>query len=275
MTDPQRYLIAKYAPDVRRMEPVNIGVVLWSGGRAVARFLPWEQAAGFVNDEGTYQRWMGYWHGLLAQSVIEPPGAGAVPQDDPHYLDAFAKTQQGNYLLVEGGQVTDRIPARQLSKAADYLFSQLVERPRGGRPEPRKEKKQLKAVCAKLFKDSGLTEREDFKPHYAVRCRVGHVDRDFTFSYAEANGRLKSVYQRVPLSVVHLVNSAAFMFDNLRRAGVLKKNRCAAIVQASGPNSDPETTALLEMLREFATVINVAEYAAAMEQLAAFTDTSA
>lgn len=270
MTDSQRYLVAKYAPDVRRMEPVNIGVVLWSGGRAIARFLPWEQAAGFVNDEHTYQRWMDYWQDILARSVIEPPGSGPVPQDDPAFLDAFAKTQQGNYLLIDGGQVTDRITARQLGKAADYLFSQLVARPREGRPEPRKERKQLKAVCSKLIKDTGLSEREDFKAHYPVRCRVGHVDRDFTFSYAEANGRLKSVIQRVPLSVVHLVNSAAFMFDNLNRAGVLKKSRCAAIVQAPEPGHDAEMAALLEMLREFATVINAADYAAAREQLSAF-----
>lgn len=33
-----RYLIAKYIPDLRRMEPRNIGVIVWSPQGVAARF---------------------------------------------------------------------------------------------------------------------------------------------------------------------------------------------------------------------------------------------
>ena len=31
-----RFLIAKYAPDLRRMEPRNIGVIVWNEGTTAA-----------------------------------------------------------------------------------------------------------------------------------------------------------------------------------------------------------------------------------------------
>ena len=34
-----RYLLAKYIPDPLRMEPRNIGVVLWAEGNVAARFV--------------------------------------------------------------------------------------------------------------------------------------------------------------------------------------------------------------------------------------------
>ena len=33
-----RYLIAKYIPDLQRVEPQNIGVIVWAPGVAAARF---------------------------------------------------------------------------------------------------------------------------------------------------------------------------------------------------------------------------------------------
>ena len=60
-----KYLVAKYVSDPRRMEPRNIGVVLWASGRVAARFLESDEAE-FVGDKKTYARWIDYWRGLLA-----------------------------------------------------------------------------------------------------------------------------------------------------------------------------------------------------------------
>src|ERR1700722_19258050 len=100
MKTQQRYLIAKYVPDARRMEPRNIGVVLWASGKAVARFLR-PQEADFIADKEIYERWTKYWHGLFGGSSIARMRGEPVPKDDPEFLDEFLKTQQGNYLLFD------------------------------------------------------------------------------------------------------------------------------------------------------------------------------
>ena len=76
----------------------------------------------------TYERWVSYWQGLIAEPTITPLRGEAVSKSEPEFLDALCKTQQGNYLLYDGGQVIDKIAGKQLDAAADYLFRQLVSR---------------------------------------------------------------------------------------------------------------------------------------------------
>lgn len=63
-----RYLVAKYVPDLRRMEPKNIGVVVWSDGVVAARFAaecPEKSGTvddrcvpGFVRSLSAYKQWV-------------------------------------------------------------------------------------------------------------------------------------------------------------------------------------------------------------------------
>ncbi len=63
-----RFLIAKYAPDLRLMEPRNIGIILWSSGVVAARFIG-ESDAGPVTpptfiarkNKQVYVQWLRHW----------------------------------------------------------------------------------------------------------------------------------------------------------------------------------------------------------------------
>ena len=270
-----KYLVAKYVSDQRRMEPRNIGVVLWASGRVAARFLDSEQAE-FVGDKKTYSRWVDYWQELLHEGSIPVAAGASVPLESPAFLDEFRKTQKGNYLLYEGGYVTDKVKPREMGAAAEYLFSQLVAR-RATQPLSRHEQvARLKVACDKIMAAAGVTNRNDFKTPYEVPCAVGHVTRPFSFNYAIGNGAPAVVYQRVRHNAPLSVNSASFMFDRVVQSRILSKTRCIALVQADNALEEgSEAGESLEMLAEFATVVNVADYDTAVEQVAQVTQASA
>lgn len=125
MTEFPRFLIAKYIPDVFRNEPRNIGVVLWTPDGVVARFLgekpdaPGEvDDAGipeFVNSKHAYKQWVRYWRRELAGATAESTDC----------LDSICRTGGGNYLLADGGVVSDFKPSR-MPDLLDRLFNQMV-----------------------------------------------------------------------------------------------------------------------------------------------------
>src|SRR5262249_29372381 len=102
---------------------------------------------------------------------------------------------------------------------------------------------------------------------FSIACTVGRVSRPFKFSYAVANGSPQAVYQRVHLSLSSAVNSAAFMFEHIQGAGILVKDRCAAIVHGEDIEDESEARSSLEMLKEFATVIDVTDANKALKQI--------
>ena len=65
-----RYLLAKYIPDPLRMEPRNIGVVLWAEGNVAARFVGESDSPDSgsrlprrlgLPDRQVYKKWVQYW----------------------------------------------------------------------------------------------------------------------------------------------------------------------------------------------------------------------
>ena len=69
-TQTAQYLVAKYVPDIRRMEPRNIGVFVWMPGAISARFLQPDAVVPFVNEPETYNRWVRFWNEKIAQDEL-------------------------------------------------------------------------------------------------------------------------------------------------------------------------------------------------------------
>lgn len=123
----QPYLVAKYVPDLRRMEPRNIGIVLWVRGQVGCRFLPTKTAAKFVNEPEIYERWVEYWTWAVEKPHIRDYRARIdYPRTGPEFLDGLKTTAKENYLLCDGGEVTDRVAAKELTAAVGFLFAELV-----------------------------------------------------------------------------------------------------------------------------------------------------
>src|SRR5690606_5866894 len=89
------------------------------------RMLPAE-AADFIADKATYERWRAFWADMIGRDEIRPPRGLPVARTDEGFLDAFCSTEEGNYILEDAGFVTQKITVRELPKVADFLFNDLV-----------------------------------------------------------------------------------------------------------------------------------------------------
>src|SRR5258708_5588363 len=141
-----RYLIAKYIPDLGRMEPRNVGGIVWSPTGVQARFLaekddrPGEvdghSIPTFVTSAQAYRQWVQFWRRELARTETQPlRGRGPVSRCSPAFLDALLDTGRGNFVLAEGGILLDPVSAEVLPRVADHLFARLVDT--AGPEEPR------------------------------------------------------------------------------------------------------------------------------------------
>src|SRR5262245_1063219 len=212
MNASQNYLVAKYTPDVRRMELRNIGVILAAGGVVVSRFLT-EDDASFVNDLRAYQRWVAYWNSVISGERSIPVSGPKVDKTDPRFLAELRKTQNGNYRLFEAGSVLDHIDAENVDAAADFLFKELVTVEKKSATEPADP---LKVVSNEIMDAIGLSGEEGYETPYKADCQIGLVKKRLVFDYAvKRRNKVRSVFQRVRVGGQQSVCGSAFMFDSL------------------------------------------------------------
>ncbi len=252
----QRFLVAKYTPDVRRLEPRNIGIILWTPRRLGLRFLETTDAK-FVKDKGMYDRWVTFWSDTCQSKVIEVGRGQEVAANSPDFVEALLNTQRGQYRLVDGGFVPEKVLVNDIDRMTDTLFSDLV-----ATPTMRKDAMDdvssgtLLSRCKDLFQQIGLSDREDFFTARKVRCQVGKITRDFQANYLVGNpSRHPVILQRVEIGEPRSVDSTSFMFERLLEKGVVEgKNKLAALYH--DPNSDG---AMIDQLSEYSIPINLSD----------------
>jgi hypothetical protein len=269
-----RYLIAKYIPDLGRMEPRNVGVILWSPDGVEARFLaekadrPGEvdgrSVPSFVTSTHAYKQWVSFWRGELDRSEIMPlRGRDRVSRSSPQFLDALQGTSRGNFVLVEGGFLLDPVPGEELDRLADRLFASLVDT--AGPEEPRDP--SLDELCERLIEEVRLSEDAHFRTRHEVACPVAPgTEERYEFSYAYQNGSLQRLYQRVPLSrkktpLRKSVHDAAWMFEKVIRAGIIQPEQGAVLVNATPElKAEAEIERSLKVIESVTRVLNLHDY---------------
>jgi hypothetical protein len=252
-----RYLIAKYAPDVRRMEPLNIGIILWTPKKIVSRFIA-EEEASFVNDSKTYARWLRFWNSCITGDSIEFTRRNkTVSRSDPAFLDVLQETEKGNYLLFDGGFVEQKLKIREVADAVDFLFDELIAPTKKTRhPIDSSSHDPVAFWADTLFADAGISDRDDFVRGRKVQCAIDDgLDEEFTFNYALGNGEPHAVFHRVLLHRQQSVYGTSFMFEWVRKA--ITKIRCASLVYLE--NGDDKATRHKGTLGNFSQVINLAQ----------------
>src|SRR6266536_2885774 len=122
MTARTHFLLAQYLPDVMRKEAKNIGVFVHSSEATAARFLGERpdkptgyigRVPGFVNSRGAYRQWVGYWRTLLIGDRFST-------------TERLLASSNGNYVVIDGGVLLDRVGADNVQDVADDLFENLV-----------------------------------------------------------------------------------------------------------------------------------------------------
>ena len=242
-----RFLIAKYVPDLSRMEPRNIGVILWSNGVFSSKFLA-EKDATFVNEIPVYRRWVDYWTDLMSRSEIPGPRRRPVPVSDSCCIEVLISTQKGNYILVDSGELLTSVGKRDLPAATNHLFSELVAVTNKSQEEL---SRSFTRSCSSLFESAGLhvVKRRQFSG------RVFGFQQVVRPHYCIGDSTPEAVFHRATLSKTHSVNDAFVTINAVIGAG-LNPNQCRVLVRG-GEVVGTESSQALSMFNEICGTIDV------------------
>ena len=281
MNAPQ-YLLAKYIPDLRRGEPRNIGVIVWTPDGVEARFVSEKPGrAGevdgrtlpaFVGSSQAYKQWVEYWRNELSKPVItSPTGGRPVRRETPEFLEALKQSSRGNFVLTDGGSLLDPVHAEDLGAAADHLFAMLVD---SSAAEETRDA-SLDEVLDRVIDRSQVRSNPNFKTRFPVTCTVAHgIEETYEFTYAYGNGSPKRLYQRVPLPrrrdmLQKSVHNSAWIFEKVTACRQVKREDAVALVYAGAEqNADVETARMLRLLASVARVLNVSNEDQAVKEFA-------
>jgi hypothetical protein len=268
-----RFMVAKYTPDLYRMEPRNIGVVLWAdGGKTLSRFLGQQDnrkvsPPSFVEkaDRHAYRQWFDYWTYQLKANSLTRDGKPSVERTSHEFLDALKEKSKAKFLMTNGGFLGQKVLASELDGALMDLFQRLVEKPVADKV--RTEAADLRVACDHVFQESGIAD--SLTPDVTIERTVRGVKRPFTADFAvNAGSSPAAVFRRVLHSHIDSIDSSAFMFEHLL-GDRLNKNNCAALLHGGHRHeADDEARAGVAMLHEMVTVIDVSE-AGAIERMRA------
>jgi hypothetical protein len=143
---PYLYQIIRYVPDLRRMEPQNIGVLVQGEFRVTYRlwthFRPLGDKPDF--DYANFRKWRDFFEAEVngPQIALFQP-----PRHSPEFLEYLQSRCKGNYIVTRPLHVAMRTD--NVEEVRDYLYETLV-RPPDEEPQPaeqpvRRFREQLQA----------------------------------------------------------------------------------------------------------------------------------
>lgn len=151
-----RYVILRYIPDLMRMEPRNVGVIVQSDEGIVhqihGRFVP-ESLSDRGEARASFRAWREWFdhelHARIAHALVPKRTSEA-------YLSYLASRCTGNYQLTEPLRVQAEV---DLNGAAGFLCSRLVLTPGGSPSRPRTPRSSVSAKSSTSWTWSAGTER--------------------------------------------------------------------------------------------------------------------
>jgi hypothetical protein len=266
-----RILIAKHVPDIRRMEPRNIGVVVWSDQGIAARFVgdDTKKIRGFEEDSSV-REWIAYWKHLIGKPEVMDGRGKLVHSTDPEFFELLKSKSKTQYALVEAGQLLERVGIAELRDVAESLFEELVS------TAPKKESrsslahvgKQLSENVTEAIQNSDIIKINGFRKKYDWICNLGTTREYFHFDYAVHDGGPQMIMQRVPWKL-DKVYSTAYQFQSMSTVyHQLTSDQCVSLVFASDTDSQIERiSSAWSVLSCRGRVINVHDVDAAIKEL--------
>jgi hypothetical protein len=123
---PYRYQIIRYVPDLERMEPQNIGVIVQGSFNVVSkiwtRFRPLGEKPDF--DYANFRKWREFFDEEVNGpqiSMFQPP------RTDPLFLEYLQSRCKGNYILTHPLNIV--MQTDEIEEVRDYLYRRLVKTP--------------------------------------------------------------------------------------------------------------------------------------------------
>jgi hypothetical protein len=241
----QTYLIAKYVDDIRRNEPVNVGVIVFDGARVTARF-EGEDDVGRIDKRklrrhsgrDAYVAWVAHWRRLIAEQ--QP-------------ADALISASSQDFYLERGGVVLLDLDARALNDTVNDLYARLVKPDDPPAPMSLQEKSQRALRLA----GADLEDDTRFRTDIAVTLDVGGQQFDETFSYGVRNGTWHYLQEvsfdpQKPRVSRKEANHCAFLMEHADISG-------SRLVLYDAADIDESTAPLLELVQTFAPAVDVGD----------------
>lgn len=286
MTNPMlpHFYVAKYIANLRRQEPINVGVVLLHQEGCNARFYGEDEPGSIdgrkvrdkIDDHSTFEEWVSYW-----RYCIEPGNDLMTPMMiwQPEVSQQLERSSRGNYLMLQGGEIVmtgveDKDPTAILS----YLYNDLVEQEE---EVPEMVKIDTKRVSDAIMKGSGLMKsmwyQERPKITYPTRTgRIGTVRPTYTIVKDKQEGY--TVIEPISLhasseDVAHKsLDAAQFLFEKVEQYAERAEKREAHFVCLVDARPEKYTFSLdeiLETLKSYGKVIDISKHAESIENLQA------
>jgi hypothetical protein len=255
-----RYLIAKYVDNLARNEPSNVGVIVYDGSEALARFdgendqgrMDLRRVRQRVTGSASYKSWVAYWRAVLADpAVLDGELRGLVPGDH-RVIDRLVALPSRDFYLESGGAILLDADAQSLRETLEDLFRRLVRQPDVPAPQSLKDKSRQALAEAGV----ALHDESRFKEGVPVSLDVHGKSFQEEVSYAVVNGDTRYL-QEMP-------------FDPSSERRTRKEAaHCAFLVEHAGWDADHAAFLydaedlgvggyrFLELLMQFAPTVNV------------------
>jgi hypothetical protein len=269
------FAIAKYIPDLKRMEPRNFGVVAWNRGQCAARFIGDNKESDTrqlsrleLAAKDTYFQWIDYWRLQMAKDQLRSRDGSTFTRDKPEFLNALCSTSLDNFILAPSGHLTESVPASKTEDIAQSLFEAVVLTDEPHRKVTADNTETLRRETNRALEASGVASVPGFWRGFDWLCPVGDTMQHFHFHFAIHHTAPEAVLQKVNLHRQVTVNDAAFMFQAMQ-AKYVTRDRCGAIVYAEESDlKDDAVYQAYKLMASFGVVINVADPSDAIPKLA-------
>ena len=246
-----RWLVAKYMSDLRRREPINVGVILEADERRLCRFLG-QRDDGLIDGRRlkllgsvkNYKDWVAFWRHSIATCARGQLAAAVIA----------GERSDSNFFVEVGGERLIGGEVDQPEDLLEDLFSVLVE---DVAPSVNRNITQL---CEAVFSRLAIADR-------VVRSyRVEQAHDSIVFDYRFDNG-LANLMQGVSLALPddrswQTAHAAAWAFQ---RAGEPTRQMIALVRPRE---KDEALNRQIQLLGSVAKVIDVSDAALAAEALA-------
>lgn len=228
-----RYLVAKYVDDLSRNEPMNIGVIVYDGSRAVARFdgedenarIDLRRVRSRISGSRAYRAWVDYWRAVLEEPSEADRRLKGAESGDSHVIEHLIASSGRDFYLEHGGTILVDSEGNTPEELLSDLFARLVRQPDPASPPTLREKSKEALARA----GAPMDDEARFVEQKLVRVSVQGVNVDDEISFAVKNGTWHYL-QEVPFSPdkVRLSRKEAthclFLFEHvdfLRENGVV------------------------------------------------------
>jgi hypothetical protein len=257
-----RYLVAKHVPDIRRFEPRNIGVILWTPDGFSARFLG-EDTRGhfdgrkrpsFVRDSQMYGEWIRFWRYYVSHpSELSAYTGNQVDPGNPSIVEVLKEAAQPSFPLVEGGRLLDAVSFEQRPAVLKQIYQLVVDE-----TELVDEKITIEQAVQAARNEYQLERSPHWRDDYELK--LSSAKAPIIFDHAFIGKKVERLWQRWPVMpnrklMEQVACSVAFKFEQASKLKITKSNLGALV--AFSKSEEKRWKKLEELVGGYAPIYNL------------------